>query len=250
MSENGSTGTGTGEFFESIQVFTDDRAAVLSGLDRVMRSMGFLPVDPASLPPYVGPVQEEVEVEARRFFVGPALDGWVALFPSADLPEQLATAQRLSEETHKYCLVLNLHNGDVFYYWLFHEGKLIDQYESSPDYFGEPRSPEELEAVRGHPERLRPILPPGVEPEDVERILTQSFAEDEARDLNPDELILWGDEQFDEFTRLLHIRNAAHSYEDAAREGLVDFVERPEEFIEVAYAPPLRSDGGPITTLS
>jgi hypothetical protein len=248
MSDNGSHATRPGEFFESIQVRTEDQELVRRGLDRAMRSMGFVPVAPESLPPYEDPLQEEIEVAARRFLVGPAIEGWVALFPSADLPEQLATAQRLSEETHQDVLVLNLHNGDVFYYWLFREGHLVDQYDSNPDYFGEPRTPEELEAVRGHPSKLRTILPSGVEPEDVEAILTQSFAADELKEPDPDRLVLWGDEQFDAFTRLLGVRNAAHSFADAKAEGLDGFVEQPEAFAELAYAPPLRSDaalGGP-----
>jgi len=244
MSDNGSHATRAGEFFESIQVRSEDRERVLRALDRVLHSMGFVPVDPDSLPPYADPLQEEVEVEARRFLVGPPLEGWVALFASADLPEQLATAQRLSEETDAVTLVLNLHNGDVFYYWVFEQGRLVDQYDSHPDYFGDPRDAEELEAVRGHPARLRAILPPEVAPADVEAILTQTLTEHELREPDPEELVLWGDEQFDEFTRLLRIRNAAHSYHDAKQEGLEGFVERPEEFVERAYAPPLRADGG------
>src|SRR5207244_3264077 len=162
-------------------------------------------------PPYEGPIEEEVEHDVRRFLVGPALDGWVPIFPSADLPEQLAVAQGLSEETRRPALVLNLHNGDVFYYWLFELGKLLDQYDSNPMYFGEPRTADELEVVRGHPQRLRAILPNEVAPEDLEAVLTQSFPEDEEHEPDPDQLILWGDEQFAEFSRLLHIRNAAHS---------------------------------------
>src|SRR5262249_32112377 len=129
MTENGSRDLSPGDFFESIQAHCDDRDLVLAGPRRVLGPMGLLRGDPAARPHYEGPIQEEVEHEARRFLVGPALDGWVPIFPSADLPEQLATAQRLSEEIHRPCLVLNLHNGDVFYYWLFDEGKLLDQYD-------------------------------------------------------------------------------------------------------------------------
>ena len=241
MSASGSSELSPGDFFESIQVRVDDRGAVVEALQRVLRSMGFFPIAPASLPAYEGPIEEEVEAEARRFLVGPALDGWVPIFPSADLPEQLATAQRLSEETERPCLVLNLHNSDVFYYWLFSNGRLVDQYDSCPAYFDELRSADELEAVRGHPERVGSILPPGLEPKDLEAILTQTLAEHEANEPDPDQLVLWGDEQFAEFTRLLKIRNAAHSYEDAAREGLEGFVEYPDAFAELAFAPPLQA---------
>jgi hypothetical protein len=228
-----------GEFFESIQVRSPDRAQVMDALARAQRSMGFVPVAPDSLPPYEGPIEEETETGARRFFVGPALDGWVSILPSADLPEQLATAQHISEELHQPAVVLNLHNGDVFYYWVFRNGDLVDQYDSNPDYFGEPRSPEELEAIRGHPARWAELIPPGTEPRDVEAILTQTFAADEQNEQGSDQLVLWGDEQFDDFTKLLGIRNAAHSYEDASLEGLEGFVEHPEQFTEVAFAPPL-----------
>ena len=243
MIENGSQDGPIGEFFESIQVRSTDRGLVMEALRRTMHSMGFQPVDPAELPPFEGPIQEEIEVEARRFFVGPPLNGWVPLYPSSDLPEQLAAAQRISEETHAPTLLLNLHNGDVFYYWLFQEGRLADQYDSSPDYFGEPRSTEELEAVRGHPERLEAILPAGVTADELQAVLTQTFAEDEMQDPDPDELILWGDEQFAEFTRLLGIPNAAHSYADAKTVGLEGFVEQAQDFVELAFAPPLRNGG-------
>ena len=90
MTENGSRDLSPGDFFESVQVRSDDRDTVVDALRRVLRSMGFAPVDPAALPPYEGPIEEEMEYEARRFLVGPALDGWVGILPSADLPEQLA----------------------------------------------------------------------------------------------------------------------------------------------------------------
>lgn len=244
MTANGSEEQVDGEFFESIQVRADDRGSVLEALRRVMHSMGFQPVLPDSLPAYEDALQDELEVEARRFYVGPTRNHWVSILPSADLPEQLATAQRLSEETHTPSLVLNLHNGDVFYYWIFDEGRLVDQYDSNPGYFKEPRSPEELEAVRGHPARWRQLFPAGVEPEDVERILTQTFEPDQGEgEPDGDELVLWGDEQAAEFAQLLRIPNASHSYSDAKLEGLDGFVEDPEEFVEVAFAPPMRTDG-------
>src|SRR4051794_17337375 len=247
MTDDGNADERIGEFFESIQVMSADRELVLRELRETLRSMGFVPVDPNTLPPYEGAVQDEIETEARRFFVGPAEGGWVPLFPSSDLPEQLAMAQLLSERTHRPTLVLNLHNGDVFYYWLFEEGKLLDQYDSNPGYFDEPRSVEELSAVRGHPKQLASILPPGVAPEDVEAILTQTL-DNAAEATDQHGVVLWGDEQFDEFTRLLHIPNAAHSYEDAKLEGLEGFVEHPEEFVEIGFSPAPRGNGSNLGT--
>ena len=78
----------------------------------------------------------------------------------------------------------------------------------------------------------QPVVYPNVE-----------LPEDEEREPDPDELVLWGDEQFAEFARLLHIRNAAHSYDDAKHAGLSGFVEQPDQFIELAFAPPLQALG-------
>ena len=92
--------------------------------------------------------------------------------------------------------------------------------------------------------RTRLRLAIGVGPEDVEAILTQTLDNDaEATDQHG--VVLWGDEQFDEFTRLLRIPNAAHSYEDAKLEGLEGFVEHPESFVEMSRSRPRRAGTGP-----
>ena len=70
MTDDGNADERIGEFFESIQVMSADRELVLRELREALRTMGFVPVDPNMLPPYEGAVQDEIETEARRFYVG------------------------------------------------------------------------------------------------------------------------------------------------------------------------------------
>jgi hypothetical protein len=61
---------------------------------------------------------------------------------------------------------------DVSGYRLARDGALLDEYLSDPTYFAdEEPSAEEVERVRGHPERFGDLLPEGTTPQDFARVV-------------------------------------------------------------------------------
>src|SRR5689334_19428419 len=120
-----------GAFYESIHVRTENSAAVQKALERIAK-----------------------EVDCK-FLIGPAINGWISVFPSES--EQ---TDRISVDIAK-CLpddILHLivHDDDIFSYFFYRDGRLIDQYNSCPDYFDEV-SEEEKRECRGHPELFQEL---------------------------------------------------------------------------------------------
>ncbi|GIW11293.1 MAG: hypothetical protein K6U89_03760 [Chloroflexi bacterium] len=98
-------------------------------------------------------------------FVSPPLLGWVTVYErladEGDLARLAELASLLSEALACPALAFLVLAGDVFFYLLFEEGELRDEYASEPEYFGA-TTPEERAALQGTPERLLPYAVPGV----------------------------------------------------------------------------------------
>jgi len=118
-------------------------------------------------------LQDMAKKERHKFYLGPAIGGWVGVFPDncgQDDRVSLAIAKRVEEDV----LHLVVHDDDIFCYWYYRNGKLVDKYNSIPDYFGEEISEEEIRKLQGQPEvfahvvdhpgkidEIREILKPG-----------------------------------------------------------------------------------------
>ncbi|MCS6801244.1 MAG: hypothetical protein RMM58_05445 [Chloroflexota bacterium] len=132
------------ETFASVSVRTDDHEAVYDLLD---------------------------DGEA---FISPPILGWVTVFDrqaaEGDLARLTEIAARLSGALRCAAIALMVMQGEVFFYLLFEDGTLQDEYASDPDFFGE-AAPEEREALRGQPERLLPYAIPGVRADHLRAVL-------------------------------------------------------------------------------
>jgi hypothetical protein len=118
-------------------------------------------------------LQDMAKKEGRKFYLGPVINGWVGVFPDncgQDDSVSLAIAKRLEDDV----LHLVVHDDDIFCYWYYRNGKLIDKYNSLPDYFGEEIPEKEIRKLQGQPEvfahvvdhlgkidEIREILEPG-----------------------------------------------------------------------------------------
>src|SRR5215469_11670620 len=121
-----------GAFYGSIHVRTEDSAPVQQAL-------------------------EELAKEADcRFLLGPALSGWVSVFPNkAGQNDQISAkvAKGLRNEIFHFIV----HDDDIFCYFFYRDGQLIDRYNSCPDYF-QKVSDEEKQECRGRPELFKHLL--------------------------------------------------------------------------------------------
>jgi hypothetical protein len=77
----------------------------------------------------------------RKAYVGPTADGLTVFFDEKSDMQDESEIKNLGEKTSKnldapVLAVLN-HDDDILAYWLFNAGKLVDEYNSCPGYFGD-----------------------------------------------------------------------------------------------------------------
>lgn len=68
---------------------------------------------------------------------------WVTVWDSIGMTRAWDVAQHLSKQLEAPAIAFMVHDSDIFFYWLYDNGRQLNQYNSSPDYFGEDTSPEE-----------------------------------------------------------------------------------------------------------
>lgn len=102
-------------------------------------------------------------------FVAPAVNGWVGIYPDSGDPEELARI--LSERLKTTVLSFAIHDGDFLQYWIFENSELMDQYHSSPGYFGESVSAAERRRLRGKAEVLADLCNQATASQRLQRLL-------------------------------------------------------------------------------
>ncbi len=185
-----------GGFYGSTHVRTTDRAAVLAALEQVARK------------------------EGGKYFIGPEIDGWVTVYPPNG-GQSDDTAKALARKLPHDILHVLVHDDDIFAYSFFRAGKLADEFNSLPDYFGAV-SAKKRAKLRGRPEVF-------------DHLVTDEAARRELRELlalGPDEQPAFASESLTLFARLLRLPNAVTSY-DYLNEDETEGVERFEEFVHV-----------------
>jgi WD40 repeat protein len=120
-----------GAFFGSIQIRTTDRQLVLDALNSIVK-------------------------RTHRFLISPPINGWTSVFPNTGGQDE-KVSKALAKKLNLVMLHLLVHDDDVFCYWLYRDGKLIDKYNSCPEYFG-PVSAAAKRQSQGKPERLGELL--------------------------------------------------------------------------------------------
>ena len=91
-------------------------------------------------------VAEVLRGGRRSAYVTPPAGGYVVVYDeesdSQDAEEVASVGKLLSRKLQAPVLAVMNHDDDVLYYWLFEQGKEVDDYCSCPDYFGEDDSDE------------------------------------------------------------------------------------------------------------
>ncbi len=188
-----------GGFYGSVQVRGEDREAVRAALEELAR-------------------------KKRRFLLGPPLDGWIGVYPSGhgqDFRVARALARRLPGEL----IAMLVHDDDVFAYEYYRDGRLIDQYDSIPDYF-EPVTEEQRRRLRGRSGRFAHLAK---DPAKFAAIRERLAAQKHDR-------VVFASELLEEFAEALGIRNAVTSYEYLQENEETEDIEGWDHFI---HAPDL-----------
>lgn len=149
-------------------------AAVSETLASVLAPAGWAPVEDA--PPYDFVTVDVSGERYRRFFLGPALEGWVVLYDQ-DHPATASLGAALSAALGCPVCYLWSHHGDFWGYAAFRSGEPLDAFSSClspvPDF-----APAPLEAAArlwGRPAALVPLLPDPSRTDALETCLRESI---------------------------------------------------------------------------
>ena len=165
-----------------------------------------------------GVVEKLARKEGQRFLVGPELGEWVGVYPrdTAKIPRSAAISPRLPGELF-YLLV---HDDDVFIYEYYCNGKVVDRYNSCPDFFQE-ISASQRRKLSGRPETFAHLIP-SEEIFALKAILANREAEP----------VVFASSLLERFAQALGIRNAITSYE-YLQNGETDGVEGWDQFVHI-----------------
>ncbi|MBL8099431.1 MAG: hypothetical protein JNK81_09625 [Anaerolineales bacterium] len=102
-------------------------------------------------------VLEFLEKENRTAFVSPQQEKFVVIYDkeSEDQDQKVIIdiTRKLSKALGCSTFSSLVHDGDVFCYWLFENGKLVDEYNSTPDYF-ESETDQPVAPIGGNAKKL------------------------------------------------------------------------------------------------
>jgi tetratricopeptide (TPR) repeat protein len=172
----------------------------------------------------VGAVQKALEEVAMRcdakFLLGPALNGWISILPGGSGPDET-----LSEEIARQVLCdvfhLAVHDDDISFYFFYRNGKLVDQYNSCPDYVNA-ATEEEVQKSLGRPELFQDLLRGPSSLEKLKKLLaSEKFTFESGR--------------MSDFADLLNLSNALTDY-DHIREG------KRKHYVRIEFQPQSADD--------
>jgi hypothetical protein len=183
-----------GGFFGSIQVRSENREAVVAAVEKIFN-------------------QKRI-----KCLVGPALNGWVGVFPEGSGQDEKVGAA-IAAELRGYVLALTVHDSDIMTFWLWRDRKVVATYWSAPGYFGEEDRAKQ-EAMTGNAKEFEGLVP---SIDELANILRREGG-----------LYVFEEERLEQFAKLLGIEHAMLSYEyvkfGRARDikGLGEFTEHPQ----------------------
>jgi WD40 repeat protein len=184
-----------GGFYGSVQVRGADRNAIKSVVKKLASKMDL------------------------RFLVGPDLGGWVGLYPAGhgqDTRIGREMARKLTGELFHFLV----HDDDFFVYEYYRDGKLVDRYNSRPDYF------QQVSASDFRNQRGRPELFDHLAPTDGILALKAMLADPDA------EPFAFASTMLERFAQVIGIRNVITSYE-YLQDGELDGLEGWDQFEHV-----------------
>ena len=155
-----------------------------------------------------------------RFLIAPPLAGWVAIYPCMN-GQDAGLAQAICSKVEGFAVYTMVHDDDVFAYVLYRDGKRIDQFDSTPDYF-ETVSARKRASLRGKPEAFADLLENNGTEERLRELLSPDRTAGSA----------FKSQILAEFAGILRLPNACTAYE-YLESGETEGVEGWGEFLHV-----------------
>lgn len=114
-------------------------------------------------------LEEVAKKEGCRFYLGPAIGDWVSFYPESfgHAPIGTKRAKAIGGDV----VQLMVHDDDVFCYWYWRDGKLRDEYNSCPDYFGHRVSAKKRAKLSGKPDVFSDLVGDAQKVDSIREIL-------------------------------------------------------------------------------
>lgn len=152
-------------------------------------------------------------------YIGPTIHGWTAAYPCEN-GQDIRISQKLAEKLKGHVIHVLVHDDDIFLCLHYQDGKLIDTFNSNPDYFG-PASEEERAEQHGDAATFAGLL-------SEQDIATLEALLDRARSGE----FAFASDALEGFANILHLPNALTSYEYLEDEETED-IEDWESFVRI-----------------
>jgi ankyrin repeat protein len=122
-------------------------------------------------------------IRSRAMLTEPK-NGWVTVYDetseSQDVNELRRIGKTISSKLKTTVFCFMVHDSDVFLFLLFDKGKLVDQFDSRPDYFG-PATENQRRQWAGNAERLAGFAKDGVTVRHITKVLARNQVVEEDR---------------------------------------------------------------------
>jgi hypothetical protein len=161
--------------------------------------------------------EQVVRARKIRCLVGPAINGWVGVYPEQNGQDQ-TIGEEIARITGGEAIHLVVHDDSIFAYWFWRDGVLVDSYWSRPGYFFN-RGKAAQEAMAGRPELFGPMI--GERVEKLRQLLRRDG-----------EGFTFEVERLEQFANLLGISNSTTSYE-YLKYGETDEIQNWKQFIDL-----------------
>ncbi len=120
--------------------------------------MGTFYTNVALYKPQQQPVADYLAKQKRTAYVSPTLNDFTVVYDKATEAQDADVLQNLTELLTRQFKCTGLaslvHDSDVYLYWLYDGGKLLDSYSSMPAYFDEDAGDGDPGPQRGDPQKL------------------------------------------------------------------------------------------------
>lgn len=138
-----------------------------------------------------------------RTYLSPPSQGWIAIYDehcsTQDVNQITNLAHHLSQSLQAPVIAFLVHDSDVFCYWLYDRGELLDEYNSMPHYFSDEWDDTECEECAAQTDVLIRYACDGVTREQLDNLLRPHDGQDY------DEALAMAEDSLCELAQLLGI---------------------------------------------
>ncbi|PLB19750.1 MAG: hypothetical protein TRG1_1530 [Flavobacteriaceae bacterium FS1-H7996/R] len=104
-------------------------------------------------------VKEDLDNDNENFCVLNEKNGNVTVFYPSGFNESGDMSKYISEKLNCPVFFFHIHDGDLWLYFLYNKGNLVDQFNPIPDYWDDSLSETEIDEQKGNPQIVTRLVP-------------------------------------------------------------------------------------------